>query len=80
MTDAELDLAALAAALGVARRRARAANGRGEYVVRAPGTPTLVAELACHLRDLDVRLERAALRPALARSSVPRAHVGGDAA
>jgi ABC-2 type transport system ATP-binding protein len=28
----------------------------GEYVIRAPGTPARIAELACHLRDLDVTL------------------------
>jgi ABC-2 type transport system ATP-binding protein len=28
----------------------------GEYVIRAPGTPARIADLACHLRDIDVTL------------------------
>jgi len=50
-----LDVAALGAVLGldpgsVVEDRA------GEYLVRAAGTPTLVADLACWLRDHDVAL------------------------
>ena len=46
---------ALAAALGVAPEEL-AREGSGEYVVHAPGTPKLIAELACHLRDQGVLL------------------------
>jgi ABC-2 type transport system ATP-binding protein len=50
-----LDVAAIAKTLGldaddVVEDRA------GEYVIRAPGTPGRIADLACHLRDLDVTL------------------------
>jgi ABC-2 type transport system ATP-binding protein len=48
--DAALDLDALASTLGVGRAEV-AVDAAGEYLVRAPGTPKLVAELACHLRD-----------------------------
>jgi ABC-2 type transport system ATP-binding protein len=54
-SDAELDVLALAAALGVTPEEL-AREGTGEYVVRAPGTPKLIAELACHLRDRGVLL------------------------
>jgi ABC-2 type transport system ATP-binding protein len=54
-TDGELDLAALAAALGVTPEEV-ATEKPGEYVVRTPGTPKLVAELACHLRDRGILL------------------------
>jgi len=54
-TDAELDLAALAAALGVAPEEL-AIESPGNYVVRAAGTPKIIAELACHLRDHGVLL------------------------
>jgi ABC-2 type transport system ATP-binding protein len=49
-TDAELDVLALASALGVTPEEL-GREASGEYVVRAPGTPKLIAELACHLRD-----------------------------
>jgi ABC-2 type transport system ATP-binding protein len=58
--DAALDVDALAAALGVAIGEIvvdAAGTGGHEYLVRAPGTPKLVAELACHLRDRDVLLQ-----------------------
>ena len=51
--DADLDMPALAAALGVAPEEL-ARDRSGEYLVRAPGTPKLIAELACHLRDQGV--------------------------
>ncbi len=50
-----LDLAALAGAIGVAPD-AVAETRAGEYVVKAEGTPALVADLAAWLRDRDVRL------------------------
>jgi ABC-2 type transport system ATP-binding protein len=53
--DGDLDPAALAAALGVAPEEL-ALEGAGEWVVHAPGTPKLIAELACHLRDHGVLL------------------------
>jgi ABC-2 type transport system ATP-binding protein len=53
--DGDLDLAALAAALGVTPEEI-CAEGRGDYVVSVPGTPKLIAELACHLRDCGVLL------------------------
>ncbi|HEX4490402.1 MAG TPA: ABC transporter ATP-binding protein [Acidimicrobiia bacterium] len=58
--DTELDVTALATALGVAVNEIvvdAAGAGGHEYLVRVPGTPKLVAELACHLRDRDVLLQ-----------------------
>jgi ABC-2 type transport system ATP-binding protein len=53
--EGELDIVALAAALGVTPEEIAVARA-GEYVVRVPGTPKLIAELACHLRDQGVLL------------------------
>jgi ABC-2 type transport system ATP-binding protein len=53
--EGDLDIAALASALGVTPEEITVARS-GEYVVRAPGTPKLIAELACHLRDRGVLL------------------------
>jgi ABC-2 type transport system ATP-binding protein len=53
--DGDVEPAALAAALGVTPEEL-AIEGPGEWVVRAPGTPKLIAELACHLRDRGVLL------------------------
>ncbi len=50
-----LDSASLARALGV-EANAVTEPRPGEYLVRAAGTPTLVADLATWLRDHDVRL------------------------
>jgi ABC-2 type transport system ATP-binding protein len=58
--DAPLDVDALAGALGVARGEIEGggvAAGGHEYLVHAPGTPKIVAELACHLRDHGVLLQ-----------------------
>jgi ABC-2 type transport system ATP-binding protein len=53
--DGDLDALALAAALGVTPGEL-AREGPSEYSVRAPATPKLIAELACHLRDRGVLL------------------------
>jgi ABC-2 type transport system ATP-binding protein len=53
--DVDVDVVALAAALGVTPEEVDV-DARGEYVVRTPGTPKLIAELACHLRDRGVLL------------------------
>ena len=53
--DPGLDCAALAKALGVAYD-AVSEERPGEYVLHAAGTPALVADLACFLRDQDVML------------------------
>jgi ABC-2 type transport system ATP-binding protein len=53
--DGDLDLPSLAAALGVTPEEI-SAEGKDDYVVRVPGTPKLIAELACHLRDHGVLL------------------------
>jgi ABC-2 type transport system ATP-binding protein len=53
--DGDLDVLGLAAALGVAPEELYCERS-GEYVVRVPGTPKLIAELACHLRDRGVLL------------------------
>jgi ABC-2 type transport system ATP-binding protein len=53
--EGDIDLVALAAALGVTPEEL-AIEGHSDYVVRAPGTPKLIAELACHLRDRGVLL------------------------
>jgi ABC-2 type transport system ATP-binding protein len=45
----------LAAALGVPQDLV-AEDRPGEYLVRAPGTPARIADLACHLRDRGVTL------------------------
>jgi ABC-2 type transport system ATP-binding protein len=50
-----LDSASLARALGI-EANAVTEPRPGEYLVRAAGTPTLVADLATWLRDHDVRL------------------------
>jgi ABC-2 type transport system ATP-binding protein len=50
-----LDRVALAAALGIAVE-AVLEERPGEYVLRAPGTPARIAELAIFLRDRDVML------------------------
>jgi ABC-2 type transport system ATP-binding protein len=50
-----LDLLALAAAVGTAVDGV-VEDRPGEYVVRAPGTPERIAELACFLRDQHVTL------------------------
>jgi ABC-2 type transport system ATP-binding protein len=58
--DVDLDVGALAGALavGVDEVVVRGAGAGGhEYLVRAPGTPKLVAELACHLRDRGALLQ-----------------------
>jgi ABC-2 type transport system ATP-binding protein len=44
------ELASLASALGITLDEI-ATPKPGEFIVRAPGTPKLIAELACHLRD-----------------------------
>jgi ABC-2 type transport system ATP-binding protein len=48
--EGDVDVGALATALGIAPHEI-AGPKPGEFVVRAPGTPKLIAELACHLRD-----------------------------
>jgi ABC-2 type transport system ATP-binding protein len=53
--DAGLDCAALAKAVGVAYD-AVTEERPGEYVLHAPATPALIADLACFLRDQDVML------------------------
>ena len=53
--EGDIDLGALATALGVTLDEV-AVEGAGEYVVRTAGTPKLIAELACHLRDHGVLL------------------------
>jgi ABC-2 type transport system ATP-binding protein len=53
--EGDFELGALAAALGLTPDEI-AAQRPGEFVVRAPGTPKLIAELACHLRDRGVLL------------------------
>jgi ABC-2 type transport system ATP-binding protein len=53
--DGACELGALAAALGITLDEIAMAKP-GEFVVRAPGTPKLIAELACHLRDSGVLL------------------------
>jgi ABC-2 type transport system ATP-binding protein len=50
-----LECAALAAALGLAAGDV-GEDRPGEYVVRAPGTPDRIADLACFLRDRNVTL------------------------
>jgi ABC-2 type transport system ATP-binding protein len=50
-----LDTAALAQALGVDAGDV-VEDRPGEYVIRAAGTPGRIADLACHLRDIDVTL------------------------
>jgi ABC-2 type transport system ATP-binding protein len=54
-TAAGLDLAGLAAALGVAAGET-AEDRPGEYLVRVAVTPARIAALAAYLRDLDVTL------------------------
>jgi ABC-2 type transport system ATP-binding protein len=54
--EGDFDLLALAAALGVAPEELALEGPGGDYVVRTPGTPKLIAELACHLRDRGVLL------------------------
>jgi hypothetical protein len=51
-----LDCAALARALGLDPADVRE-DRAGEYVVRAPGTPVRIADLACFLRDQNVTLD-----------------------
>ena len=53
--DGDFDRALLAAAIGVTLDEI-VPTKPGEYVVRVPGTPKLIAELACHLRDHGVLL------------------------
>jgi ABC-2 type transport system ATP-binding protein len=50
-----LDLVALALALSVPAEQV-VEEHPGDYLVRAPGTPELVADLACHLREIDMVL------------------------
>jgi ABC-2 type transport system ATP-binding protein len=53
--EGDFDVVALASALGIALEEI-ASRKPGEFVVRAPGTPKLIAGLACHLRDRGVLL------------------------
>ncbi|HET9729200.1 MAG TPA: ABC transporter ATP-binding protein [Acidimicrobiia bacterium] len=55
-TAAAIDRAQLAAALGVDPADISESRA-GEYLVRAPGTPARLADLACFLRDHDLTLE-----------------------
>jgi ABC-2 type transport system ATP-binding protein len=50
-----LDVAAIAKALDLDADDV-VEDHAGEYVIRAVGTPALIADLACHLRDIDVTL------------------------
>jgi ABC-2 type transport system ATP-binding protein len=50
-----LDLGALARALSIPSEHV-VEEHPGDYLVRAPGTPELVADLTCHLRDADMML------------------------
>jgi ABC-2 type transport system ATP-binding protein len=50
-----LDVAAIAGALEL-DAEAVVEDRAGEYVIRASGTPSRIAELACHLRDINVPL------------------------
>jgi ABC-2 type transport system ATP-binding protein len=50
-----IDRALLAAALDV-EPSAIGEERAGEYLVRAPGTPALIAQLACFMRDHDLTL------------------------
>jgi ABC-2 type transport system ATP-binding protein len=52
-----LDVLAIARALGLGGVESRVVEDRpGEYVIRAPGTPGRIADLACFLRDENVTL------------------------
>lgn len=53
--EGDVDMGALAAALAVGAQELTC-EAAGEYVVRVPATPKLIAELACHLRDRGVLL------------------------
>ena len=55
IADPGLDVDLLAKALGLDAGTA-AETKPGEYVVRAPGTPARIADLACFLRDRDITM------------------------
>ncbi|HUI49450.1 MAG TPA: ABC transporter ATP-binding protein [Acidimicrobiia bacterium] len=53
--DPGLDTSAIAGALGLGENDV-VEDRSGEYVIRSACTPALVADLACHLRDMNVTL------------------------
>ncbi|MDQ1510673.1 MAG: type transport system ATP-binding protein, partial [Actinomycetota bacterium] len=88
VADPGLDVAILAKALGLDEGMASETRP-GEYVVRAAGTPTRIADLACFLRDRDITMAalqsgRRSLESVFlqitAEASVPEQSAPGDAA